>query len=331
MYNDLESVTLRGDFAATVGVVRGPDEEWADRIDTLLEHKAEIWAWQNSTALRHEIDLDAYYYIAHVDGVPFANVSIFEKHGVGIFGHVYTQEDRRGLGAASLLTAKAIEDFSSRGGRALGLGTGYDSSAYHIYRRHGFLGTGEGSGQMTYHLPSRKKFDKTFFDTTDPEIVAPGWGEWPLCWPLMEAGIPGVVRNVRMSLFGRSNPEGPMMGMIREHGDAAADRPPTCLVSRQRTSGAVMALASWCWHRVWPGTCVVDVFAHPIAWDAAAELLIELELPEAERTLAYVDEQTPEKATLLERAGFHVGPTLKRRVAVNTARTRYADVTEYTR
>lgn len=329
MYHELASVTLRDGFAATLGIIRGPDEEWAERLDNLLEHKEEIWVWQNRIALRESIDIEAHYYIAHVDGVPSANVSIFDKNGVGIFGHVFTREDRRGLGAASLLTAKSIEDFTARGGKALVLGTSYDSSAYHIYRRRGFRGTEEGSGQMVYYSDSREEFESSFFNAADQEIVTPGWSEWPLSWPLMEADIPGVVRSIRMSLLGRSNTEGPMLGTLREQLHATADRPPTCLISRQRTSGAVMAMASWCWHRVWPGSCVVDVFAHPSAWDAAAELLIKLELPKAERTLAYVDEQTPAKAALLDSAGFHAGPTFKRRVAANAARTMYVDVTEY--
>lgn len=329
MYGEFTTTSLRDGSEATLAVVQGPDTEWADRIAPFLGHKESIWNWQNGVILREECGIEGRYYLLHRDGDPFANAAIFERNGVGIFGHVFTNEDRRGLGAASLLTSTCIRDFADRGGKALSLGTGFDSPPYHIYRRHGFEGIEDGSGQMVHFPDSRDSFSAEFFDPGDTEISAPDWSDWPLSWPLMEAPVPGILRNMRMGLFGRSNTEGAMLVTVHDALSAPPERPPTCLVLRNRSSGAVLAIASWSWHRTWPQSCVLDVFAHPSAWEAAAELLAQLELPDAERTLAYVDEQTPEKASLLESAGFHAGPTWKRRVAANAARTLFVDVTEY--
>jgi hypothetical protein len=78
-------------------------------------------------ALRHDLGLDVFYYILHRDGVPFTNMMNIEYRGVGLYGHVFTKPEDRQKGAASALMPMLMDDFRARGGKALYLGTGYDS------------------------------------------------------------------------------------------------------------------------------------------------------------------------------------------------------------
>ena len=68
-------------------------------------------------------------------------------------------------------------------GRALFLGTGYDSPAYQIYGRHGFESVEPTSGCMAMYSDSREEFEKWYFEgdtariqpivgTTNPERIA---------------------------------------------------------------------------------------------------------------------------------------------------------------
>ena len=96
MYEPVDMITLKSGERVEVGVVKGPDPDWAERIEALLEHKGETWRWGNTMVLRERLDVEAHFYILHRGGIPFANMSTVETRGVGIFGHVFTKpEDRR--------------------------------------------------------------------------------------------------------------------------------------------------------------------------------------------------------------------------------------------
>ena len=97
MYERLDMVRLKSGEEVELGVVIGPDLDWADRIDEdLLGHKGPTWRWGNRLVLTEAMDLEAYFYILHRDGVPFASVMNIEYQGIGILGHVFTKpEDRR--------------------------------------------------------------------------------------------------------------------------------------------------------------------------------------------------------------------------------------------
>lgn len=328
----LETIALKNGRDVSPLIVTGPDLEWADRMDDLLGHKGETYQWQNREAMRRETGLEARYYVLAADSIPFANISVFEGCGVGVLGHVFTKPDQRGNGAASALMSLAMNDFKTRGGKALFLGTGYGSQAYRIYQAHGFRGIAPQSGLMEFYTGPRDAFEDAFFDANDCAPGPPGWADWPLMEPLMHADIPGVIRSMRMGILGRGSVEGGLLPILREQQALEPESgTPTCLVLRSQSSGAVPAVACWCWHRVWPRTCVLDLFSHPRYWESAEELVVDLKCPEADRTIAYVDEQTPEKATVLEKAGFHATVTHRRRVAIDTTRTDYVDVTEYER
>ena len=52
MYEGLGHVVLATGEQVEVGVVIGPDAEWAERLERFLGHKGEPWNWQNRQVLR---------------------------------------------------------------------------------------------------------------------------------------------------------------------------------------------------------------------------------------------------------------------------------------
>jgi hypothetical protein len=215
-----------------------------------------------------------------------------------------------------------MADFRSRGGRALFLGTGYDSPPYHIYRRHGFRGLEPGSGLMEYFAESSMSFRDRFFADGATEVVQAGWTHWPLSAPLFTGDYPGAVRCAPLRLFGRASTEGAWLELLHE--DATRAR-----VLVQRQTAAVVGVAAWGFHPLWPHSCLVDVYCHPRFWDRAADLLDALVLPGADRRLAYSDEGGPQKGEVLAAAGFAPSARHTRRVAADRARTGWVDVTEW--
>lgn len=329
MYTALDNVRLKDGTTAELGMLVAPDEDWADRVAHLLGHKEEIWRWQNETTIRQTLDLESRYTMLSRNGQPFANITTFEFGGVGILGHVYTQADERGKGAASALMSAVMDDFNSRRGRALYLGTAFDSVAFHLYRKLGFAPLEPGSGHMAFYANDEHTFMSDFFNITSADVGPPVWTDWAMGQPLFADDIPGRMRNMRLGILGPTSAEEELLYVIREQLAAPAEHSPTCLLLRDSDSRAVCACASWCHHRHWPHTIIVDLYAHPKAWDASESLLAQLQLPDCDRAVAYVEEETPEKADVLEKAGFHPGATFHQRLAVDLERTTHLDVTEY--
>ncbi|MCY3789352.1 MAG: GNAT family N-acetyltransferase, partial [Gemmatimonadetes bacterium] len=162
MYQHLDRITLKSGEAVQAGVVQGPDLDWAECVETLLSHKGPSWRWGNEQVLRTQTGLDVFFYLLHRDGDPFANIMTIEYRGVGLLGHVYTRPEDRRQGAAMQLMACLMEHFRQRGGQALFLGTGYDTSPYHIYQANGFVGVEPESGYMDYYSTSQDEFDRNY-------------------------------------------------------------------------------------------------------------------------------------------------------------------------
>jgi GNAT superfamily N-acetyltransferase len=328
MYTPLKPITLKSGEVVEAGVVTGPDEHWRERVQRLLLHKGDPWNWQNTELLTHDVGVEAHFHVLHRDGMPFSNIMTVERNGVGIFGHVWTNPEDRGQGAASQLMTAQMEHFINRGGRALYLGTGYDSQAYHIYRRHGFESIEPLSGKMTFFTASQAAFEAEYFAPGQAEIQPLDWPHWPASPALFAADLPGVVRCAPLGLFGRSLTEGPLLPAIRER-YADPQTATRALVLCKPENGAVVGLAAWCEDPLWPNTYLCDVFCHPNFQDRASELLAHLTTPTDSRLLAYSDEKNPGKAALLEAAGFKPVTTLPDWLAVDTAKTSYTDVTLY--
>ena len=326
MYRELGDIKLKSGETVQSGLVTAPDREWEARIVKLLSHKGEPWNWQNAQVLREDTGVEARFYVAHRDGRPLANVMTVQVAGAGCLGHVFTVPEDRRKGAITHIMARQMDDFRARGGEALFLGTGFDSAAYHIYRRFGFRGVEAGSGDMEYYATSRKDFEATYFAPGEAEILPADWRYWPASGALFLGDFPGRVRCAPLKLFGRALTEGSMLSVIRREGERReGGEPPRVLALQSRASTAVVGLAAWAEHPLWPHTCLLDVYCHPNWWHLAAELIGSLSLPDADRCVAYGDPTCPAKIDALAAVGFQQTGTIPNRLATDCAKTGFVD------
>lgn len=331
MYESLASITLSSGETVQAACVKGPDPEWAERIEKLLGHKGDPWNWQNTEVLRQELGIEAWFYILHRDGRPFSNILTIDVDGVGLFGHVYTTPEDRQKGASSSLFRIQMEHFRARGGRALFLGTGYDTHPYRMYAKHGFTGIEPLSGRMEYYATSKAAFDAWYFGAGPAEVEPIQWAHWPAGAALFLGDWPGVVRCAPLKLFGRMSTEGPLLPALRR-AQARRQGEPICTAAlRSRRSGAVVGLAAWEPDPLWPNTALADVYCHPAFQERAGDLLDAIHLPTGMRVVAYADAACPAKADALARAGFRATATLRDRVATSGAKSVLLDVTQFER
>jgi hypothetical protein len=302
MYHFLDTVTLKSGERVEAAVITGPDETWADRLETLLGHKGPIWAWQNQQVLRHQLGIDVHYHILHRGGVPFANILTCESHGVGILGHVWTQPQDRQQHASTSLMRLQMEHFRNRGGKALFLGTTFDSPAHHLYSGFGFRSILPQSGLMYYFTTSPQDFSQHWFAPGPTRIEPLNWSHWPLSEPLFLLCDGGYIRLTCRRLFGPRSTEEALLQLL--HADSINPTPGKVMVLRQSDSAALLGLATWDWHPLWPGVCLVDIFCHPDYWDHAPPLLRSLQLPQFDRCIAYTDDASSPRSNVLRQAGF---------------------------
>ena len=168
------------------------------------------------------------------------------RHGVGHFGHVYTRPEDRRKGAASALMRHLMEDFRRREGRALFLGTGYDSAPFHIYQAEGFRGLEPESGLMDYYVGSGGTFRREWFSIGPVEVGAASWENWPTSVPLFTGPFPGTVRMAPLGMFGRVSTESGWLHLL--HDDSKRGR----VLIRPET-GAIVGAAVAGGHPLWPG------------------------------------------------------------------------------
>jgi GNAT superfamily N-acetyltransferase len=325
MYQFLGTITLKSGEAAEAGVVSAPDVAWSERLKKLLAHKPPIWLWQIEELLTRDVGVEVYFHVLHRAGAPFSQIMTVEISGVGILGHVWTEPADRGQGAAPLLLQKLLEYFRTRGGKAMYLGTSFQSTPYRIYQKSGFAGLEDGSGAMAIFNPSQAEFERAYFEPGETAIEPLDWPHWPASAPLFSAALPGVIRNVQFGLFGRALTEGPLLKALDiERG--RGDKPPRTYALKKPENNAVVGLASWGRHPLWPKTCLVDVYCHPAYWSRAAELLEQLSLPEANHIVAYCDAGFEAKLEVLRCAGFKPLATLPQWIARDAVQSGFLDV-----
>jgi hypothetical protein len=327
MYRGFDHVVLATGERVDVGVVRGPDAEWAERVETLLCHKGDPWNWQNHRVLTTEVGIESWFYLLHRGGIPFANCMIAERAGVGMLAHVWTNPQDRGKGACSALMRVLTDDFRSRQGRALFLFTRFDSVAYHIYQRFGFGSVEPQSGFMDWYATSSEAFEAAYWKKGTTEIQPVRWAHWPSSLALCMGDSPGVVRCVPLKLIGRQSSQRPFLPLLREEERRqAVGEAPQALVLHNEETTAVVGFTAWDWHPLWDDTCLVDVYCHTNYWDKARNLLASLALPEADRYLAYSDIGCQEKIRVLVEEGFRQTAVFTRRVPSTSAKTAFLDV-----
>lgn len=323
MYTHLSDVTLKDGETVTLGLIQGPDNDWATRIDDdLLAHKGPVWRWGNQVMLTQDLGVDALFYILHRNNEPFANVMTIEYKGIGILGHVYTKPDDRRKGAASRIFDHLMPHFRNRGGRALILGTGYDSPAYHIYKSYGFESIEPLSGTMTYYPNSQQTFEKEFLTSGPVTIQRLGPKHYPVAPILFLNTCPGAVRLTTARMLGRASSEGPFIPLLKSEMERQAEnQPPKTAVLLQQETEAVVGCATTAPDPLWPNTCVVDLFCLPNFWQHATDLLNFIHWPTANQYVAYCDVGWSEKETALQEAGFKMSATLPQWLTKNNEKT----------
>lgn len=327
MYKELGQISLASGERVEIGVVTGPDSAWAEPLEKLLGHKGDLWNWQNHQVLQVDVGIYARFYVLHREGIPFANIMTAECSGVGILGHVWTKPEDREKGACSALMSALLEDFISREGKALFLGTGFDSIAYHIYTSFGFKSVEAKSGFMEWYATSKSKFEGTYFKKEETEIQPVGWVHWPSAPALFLGDFPGVIRCAPLRLMGRESSEGPLLPLLRDDEKRqAGDGRSHAMVLRNQATTAVVGFTAWDWHPLWGDACLVDVYCHPNYWNEAGNLLRSLALPEAEHYLAYSDIDCRQKTKILRDEGFFQTAVFKRRVSRTKLRKSFLDV-----
>ena len=336
MYQKLDTVTLRSGETVEAGVVTGPDPAWAERLVKLLWHKGDPWNWQNAQVLERELGIDSFFYVLHRDGQPLANIMTIEHAGVGLFGHVWTQPADRQKGASSLLMALQMQHFIERAGQALFLGTGYDSVAYRMYARFGFQSVEAESGYMAYYRTSQADFERGYFarptSPTDLVVQPLRWPHWPASVPLFLGDFPGVVRCVRAHIFGRASSEGGLLPLLLE-GEAqqGAGQPATTVVLQNQVNGAILGLATYHDHPLWPETSLLDLYCHPAYWTEAPALFAAVQLPLEQRTVTYVDSEDQAKQAVLAAQGFQPVATLPHWLTATASHNHQVDVLIFVR
>lgn len=308
MYDKLGEVALKTGERMEVGVITAPDEPHAEEVKQFLGHKPGNYKWHIERCVTEVLDaLETRFYVGKLDGRVITNIMTVEHEGVGILGHVFTVPEQRRKGACKGVMAYQMEDFRQRAGRALYLGTGYNSHPYYIYHSFGFESVFPESGFMKYHVNSdfaERYFARSESAPTEDVGAEPKsieWHDWPKVTAL--SGIVGwdTLRSLRWGVYGPTNMEGGFLSFKNalETEDVYDDA--KLLIT---SGGAIVGWATVSrdtrWH---PTTGVLDLFFHPNFVDAVPTLLSAVTFPDV-KVQCYVDSGAEKKAAVLEEAGF---------------------------
>jgi len=306
MYTHLGVATLKTGERMELGVVMGPDPEWAGRINALLGHKPGEYRYHIGEALLRPLDeLETRFYVGHLDGQPITHVMIVGARGAGILGHVYTVPEWRRRGAYQALMDVQMRHTAAAGYRILTLGTGYDTPPYWIYYQFGFRSIAPGSGAMRWlATPDAEEQYLAPAPVTVRELCWSDWGA--LNVTAMHATSPEdeLPRSIVLQLKGQGNAEG-SFAALRQRMERRPGPPPgiqaRVLVS---ATGAVPGWAILAPDSRWFGDVwVLDVYALPAFWEQAGELLAGLAWPDAP-VAAYSILPIGPRARLLQSQGF---------------------------
>jgi len=307
MYREFSSVQLKSAETMEIGLVRAPDAEHADELESFLEHKGEPWLFHVRESLQDRAGkLETRFYVGKLGGKIISNVMTVEWMGVGILGHVFTAPEHRRKGACKAVMQVLMEDFRSRGGRLLYLGTGYDSPAYWIYHSFGFRSVVEGSGSMRYAVD--EDFEPGLFAPSPTRTVQAEWHHWPLVNALTMQKEGDLLRLFAFGgLSGFTSVEGSFLRLKSEMQKDDRCRMEVLEAENGAACGVALTRPDPAWRG---GVCTFDLFVHPNFHGDAARLAGSFHFPEG-KMLAYADELSRAKIEALEQAGFEREGTLK--------------------
>lgn len=307
MYNKLGETVLKTNERMEVGVVTAPDEPHAEEVKQFLGHKGGNWEWHIERCVIESLDaLETRFYVGKVDGSIITNIMTVEHQGIGILGHVFTMPDQRRKGACKGVMAYQMEDFRQRKGRALYLGTGYNSHPYYIYHSFGFESVFPESGFMKYYVDT--DFEERYFAPAPTQTKPVEWHDWPKVTAL--SGIVGgePLRSLIWNVYGPTNMEGGFLNFKHDLETENIYEDAKLLIT---SDGAIVGWATVSRDTRWrPATAVLDLFFHPNFADEVPTLLTSVASPDA-KVQCYVDSSAEQKTAILETAGFTCEGQLK--------------------
>ena len=297
MYESFVDVELKTGQSMEVGVVLAPDAEYAEEVKRFLGHKPEAYRWHIDCCFYETLDLlETRFYVGKIDGHIISNIMVTEYDGIGILGHVFTLPNQRRKGACKAVMRYQMDDFRHRGGKALYLGTGYDSHPYHIYKSFGFDSVYDESGFMCYFAV--EDFDANYFADVDVYVKNNiEWHDWAKITALTGIANGDQIRNIALDIYGPSNFEGGFLSFKQELETKTNYHAARLL---QSSSGAIVAMATL---KQDEDSMLLDVFAHPLFWTQSEMLVDSLEMP-ASKVRCYVETRSEGKIELLSKFGF---------------------------
>jgi hypothetical protein len=319
MYQKLQTVSLKSGEEAEMGIVSGPDTTtWGEQTRLLLGHKPGIFKWQIDEFLTKPQLAESRFYILSKKSKPFANIMLIEGRGIGIFGHVYTVPEERRKGAADIIHHHLMEDFKKRGGRAMYLGTGYDSPPYHLYAKHGFAGVEPKSGAMFWFAKGQQAFEAEVFAKSAVTIEPLVLKHYPTLPALAMMKHPARVRISGMGVVGIVSTEGGSLEYLSNMTQPKPDPLGSCAyVAVSEKSGIPVAIAASAPHPVFhKQSDGVDLFCAPGFEAELPKLYQKLNLNPARGLYSYADPLWPEKAEALKACGLQKAGVLKNFVAL---------------
>lgn len=297
MYRILGQSRLKTGDSLEIAVIVAPDAEHADEVTPFLSHKPSPYDEHIRRSLREPLDdLETRFYVGKLNGAIVTNIMTVEHVGVGILGHVYTTPEHRRKGACDAVMRLQMDDFRNRGGRILHLGTGFDSAAYHIYRRNGFQSVYPRSGFMRY-VSTNDALSKYF--AAGETVSRPArWSDWGPITALTGALDAPWLRSSRFRLSGPTNFEGGFLNMRI----GAETEQYECRVLETASESRV-AFGTLGADPVWRDVYQFDVLCHAALWERVGDFWRTFRVPSA-RIVAYADECSDAKIAGLELAGF---------------------------
>ncbi len=311
MYNKLGEAVLKTNERMEVGVITAPDERHAEEVKQFLGHKGGNWEWHIERCVIESLDaLETRFYVGKVDGSIITNIMTVEHQGIGILGHVFTMLDQRRNGACKGVMAYQMEDFRQRKGRALYLGTGYDSHPYYIYHGFGFESVFPKSGFMNYYVDA--DFEERYFAPAPTQPKPVEWHDWPKVTALSGIVNGEALRSLIWNVYGPTNMEGGFLSFKHDLETENVYEDAKLLIT---SDGAIVGWATVSRDTRWrPATAVLDLFFHPNFVDEVPALLSSVAFPEV-KVQCYVDSGAEKKAKVLETAGFTCEGQLKNQFA----------------
>ncbi len=307
MFNKLEEVVLKTGERMEVGVIAAPDAPHAEEVKQFLGHKPGNYKWHIERCVTESLDaLETRFYVGKLDGNVIINIMTVEHDGIGILGHVFTLPHQRRKGACKGVMAQQMADFRHRNGRALYLGTGYNSPPYHIYNSFGFESVCPASGFMQYQVNA--DFVESYFAPAPAHPKPVEWHDWPKITALSAIVGWDTLRSLTWGVYGPTNLEGGFLSFKRDL-DTEDVYTDAKLLGAQ--NGAIVGWATVSRDTRWRGeTAVLELFFHPNFVDAVPALLSALTFPEL-KVQCYVDDGATVKADILASAGFECEARLK--------------------